>query len=359
MPPLAQIPAQTYRARMLLRLLPLLLLLACQKPSPPVQPPPQAAKIVLPTVDLPWAPTQTEPPAQETLGQTVARLRERLTPEGMAEIAPLLTPESVKRLKNPNGTLAILPVTLQAQLAGPFDRVQVDGGRAALISHQKGVTRTAWLYLRQGHWLLDAANMVSWQPPQPGQPHPLNHPVSLAQALTGVTGEGPLYAELETTQGKVHCLLLEREVPELVANFVGLARGIRGWRDADGQWVQRPFYENLKFHRGQPQVWAVTGDPSTKGPGNAGFHQRDVLSLQVRHDKPGTLSLVGLGPPNTGSSQIALFARPAPWADDQHQPFGLCEELDVIEALSQQPLLSQTLLHVRIQRGRQPVPPVQ
>ncbi len=339
---------------MIQRALPLVfvvLALGCQKtPPPPPAPEPQAPEPA-PCVPLPWSATQTEPKAAEDLGQAVAKLRERATPEGMAQIAELLTPSSVERLRQPNGTLAILPVSLQSQLAGPFDRVQLDGGRAGLVTVLKGFSRTAWFYLQDGHWRLDAANTSTWHPADPGPSDPQNHPVALADVVTDVQGTGALYAALETSQGTVHCLLLTDEVPDLVAHFVGLATGKRAWRDQSGAWQHKPLYDGLPFHRALPGVWAVTGDPSQKGPGGAGFHIADVLKLTLRHDKPGILSFVTLGQANTASSQIGLFAKAAPWANDQHMPFGYCQELDVIAALSQQPARSQRLLRVTFQRG--------
>ncbi len=323
--------------------------LGCQRtppPRPPDVPAPQPASVA-----LPWAVTQTEPPAQEPLGQVVAALRARATPAGMATVTELLTPASVAQLRQPNGALAILPVTLQAQLAGPFSRVELAGGRAALLSTHKGVDLTAWFYLQDGHWRLDAANTAAWHAADPGPVNPHNHAISLAEATTELTGTGALYAVLETSQGTVHCLLLEHEVPELVSHFVGLARGKRAWRSPGGSWQTTPFYDGLSFHRALTGIWAVTGDRSQRGPGGAGFHVADVLRRDVRHDKPGMLSFVTLGQANTASSQIALFAKPAPWADDRELPFGLCQELDVIEALSQQPARSQQLRRVTVQRG--------
>ncbi len=329
-------------------------LLGCQRsPRPTVQPASSPLPVAAAQVALPWTATQTEPPAVEPLGQVVASLRARATPEGMAHIAELLTPASVERLRQPSGVLAILPVTLQSQLAGPFDRVYLDGGRAALHSQLVGFGRTAWFYLRNGHWLLDAANTANWRPADPGPPDPQNQPITLAEALIDVQGQGALYAVLQTSQGTVRCLLLEKEVPDLVAHFVGLARGKRAWRAPDGVWQHTPFYDGRQFHRALAGIWAVTGDPSQKGTGHAGFHIADVLRLDLRHDKPGMLSFVTLGQANSASSQIALFAKPAAWADDQHLPFGLCQEIDVIEALSQQPPRSQLLQRVTIQRGLQ------
>ncbi len=335
-----------------LALLLLLCTLGCQRTPPPH---PVAAPSVQPAeppaVALPWSPTQTEPHAAEPLGQVIAALRARATPAGMSQIAELLTPESVARLRQPNGALAMLAVTLQSQLAGPFERVELAGGRAALLTQARGFQRTAWFYLHNGHWRLDAADTAAWHAADPGPEDAQNHAVSLADAVSDVHGQGALYAVLQTTQGQVHCLLLEKEVPDLVAHFVALATGKRAWRIKNGSWQHRPLYDGLMFHRALPGIWAVTGDPGQKGSGGAGFQIPDVLRLDVRHDKPGMLSFVTLGHANSASSQIALFAKAAPWADDRQLPFGLCEELEVIGKLSAQPGRSQVLQRVTFQRG--------
>jgi cyclophilin family peptidyl-prolyl cis-trans isomerase len=174
--------------------------------------------------------------------------------------------------------------------------------------------------------------------------------VTLADAVSGVDGDGPLYATFQTSQGDVHCWLDEVRAPELVAHFVGLVRGVRAWRKPDGPWQHAPFYDGLSVHRALPGIWAVTGDPLGSGPGGAGFHIADVLKPELRHDKPGVLSLVTLGQANTASSQVGFFARAAPWADDVHLPFGLCEDLAVIDALSRQPPRSQVVQRVTVHR---------
>ena len=321
-------------------------------PPPPAAPPPTApAAPPAPAITLPWAPTQTQPPAAEPLESVILQLRERATPARMAEAAAFFTEKSRVRLRQSDGSYGILPVTLQQQLSGPFAQIWLDGGRVGLASQGKGFTRTAWFFLEHGHWRLDAGNTAPAHPPDPGPDDPLNVPIALADAVTGLAGDGPLYATLHTDQGDIHCVLHERQVPDLVANFVALARGLRGARAESGAWRKQPFYNGLLFHRAEPGIWAVVGDPTSRGPGGAGFRIADHLDLTLRHDKPGVLSFVTVGRPNTASAQIGLFAKPAPWADDHHLPFGLCREVQVIDALSRQPVRGEVLRSVEIQRG--------
>src|SRR5689334_9365306 len=72
----------------------------------------------------------------------------------------------------------------------------------------------------------------------------------LADATKGIGGKGTLTATIQTTQGTFTCELFEQEAPLTVANFVGLARGQRPFLDPKtDQWVKRPFYDGLVFHR--------------------------------------------------------------------------------------------------------------
>ena len=54
---------------------------------------------------------------------------------------------------------------------------------------------------------------------------------TLEQATKGLSGSGPLNAKIETTLGTFNCELYEKQAPKTVANFVGLARGTRPWKD--------------------------------------------------------------------------------------------------------------------------------
>jgi hypothetical protein len=151
----------------------LVLLAACQRA--PVAPPVVATQggpatpvdSAPPAVPLPWPATQTEPAAHEPLGVVLARLRTLATPQGLAQLPEYLTPGALEHLRDARGQLAVMPVSLAAQLAGPFDAVQVDGGRVALTSHQKGFARTAWFYLQGGAWHWDAANTAALHPADP------------------------------------------------------------------------------------------------------------------------------------------------------------------------------------------------
>ena len=62
---------------------------------------------------------------------------------------------------------------------------------------------------------------------------------TLEEATKGLPGSGPLVAKIETTQGTFTCELFDKQAPITVANFVGLARGLRPFKDKDGKWTKR------------------------------------------------------------------------------------------------------------------------
>src|SRR3978361_146862 len=80
---------------------------------------------------------------------------------------------------------------------------------------------------------------------------PVKGQFSLDDATKGLGGPagGTLSAKIETSNGAFSCELFDKQAPITVANFVGLARGLRPWKDPKtGQWVKKPFYDGLIFH---------------------------------------------------------------------------------------------------------------
>ena len=58
------------------------------------------------------------------------------------------------------------------------------------------------------------------------------------------------HAVFTTSEGTFKVRLFDQEVPNTVANFVGLAEGTKEFTDPKtGQKTKRPFYDGLVFHR--------------------------------------------------------------------------------------------------------------
>ena len=179
---------------------------------------------------------------------------------------------------------------------------------------------------------------------QAGQPavapgsDPTGGNFTIAQALEGLSGSGQLMAKIETNLGTMVAKLYEDKTPNTVANFVGLARGTRPWRDPkSNEWVKKPFYDGLTFHRVIPGFMIQGGDPLGMGTGGPGYKFADEIVPDLKHDKPGMLSMANSGPmdratgkPGTNGSQFFVTEVPTPHLDGKHTVFGeLVEGIDV------------------------------
>ena len=137
--------------------------------------------------------------------------------------------------------------------------------------------------------------------------------------------EDGMYAKITTNRGEIMLQLEFEKAPVTVANFVGLAEGkIKN----DSKPLGTPFYDGIIFHRviskanGDAQDFMVqTGDPLGKGIGGPGYKFQDEFVPELKHDKPGILSMANSGP-YTNGSQIFITIVPTPWLDGKHTIFG-------------------------------------
>jgi cyclophilin family peptidyl-prolyl cis-trans isomerase len=127
------------------------------------------------------------------------------------------------------------------------------------------------------------------------------------------------HANLVTEKGTVRVRLFAREAPETVNNFVFLAR--------------EGYFDGTTFHRVIEGFMAQGGDPTGTGTGGPGYRIRDEFHPDLRHDRPGILSMANRGP-DTGGSQFFITHVATPWLDDRHAVFGeVIEGMEVVNAL--------------------------
>src|SRR5438105_3916654 len=93
-------------------------------------------------------------------------------------------------------------------------------------------------------------------------------------------------AVIETSNGTITCDLFEKDSPQTVANFVGLATGTKEFKDPKtGQTAKRKFYDGLIFHRVIPNFMIQGGDPMGNGMGGPGYKFNDEFPSQ-KFDQP-------------------------------------------------------------------------
>ena len=109
-------------------------------------------------------------------------------------------------------------------------------------------------------------------------------------------------ATLHTNRGDIKIALFEKQAPKTVANFVGLARGVRPWKDPKtGEWVKSPMYDGTVFHRVIPEFMIQGGDPKGTGTGDPGYEFADEFDPSLTMDKGGILAMANRGPGTNGS----------------------------------------------------------
>jgi peptidyl-prolyl cis-trans isomerase A (cyclophilin A) len=179
--------------------------------------------------------------------------------------------------------------------------------------------------------------MLASSPARAEEADPMAGKFTLEQATKGLPGPAtaPLVATIETSKGKFTCELYDKQAPVTVANFVGLARGVRPWLDTkSGKWVKKPFYDGLIFHRVIPNFMIQGGDPLGNGTGNPGYRFADEIAPELKFDKPGLLAMAnaGKGPDGMGTNGSQFFiteGMPA-YLNGRHTIFGHCDPLSLV-----------------------------
>jgi len=162
---------------------------------------------------------------------------------------------------------------------------------------------------------------------------------TIAEAVKGVPGpaKGTLTATIETSNGKLTCELFEKQAPVTTANFVGLARGTRAWKDTKSdKWVKKPFFDGLTFHRVIPGFMIQGGDPLGTGTGNPGYKFADEIVPELNFEKPGVLAMANAGPGTNGSQFFVTEGTPTQLTG-HYSIFGSCEPLSVVSAITNVP----------------------
>ncbi|MEX1023946.1 MAG: peptidylprolyl isomerase [Planctomycetota bacterium] len=120
--------------------------------------------------------------------------------------------------------------------------------------------------------------------------------------------EGKRYLwHLDTTEGPITIELMPDVAPRHVSCTLFLTR--------------LGFYDGLAFHRVIKGFMAQGGCPLGNGRGHPGFQYAGEFSPDVRHDRPGLLSMANAGA-GTDGSQFFLTFVPTPHLDDKHTIFG-------------------------------------
>ncbi|GAA4813580.1 peptidylprolyl isomerase [Litoribaculum gwangyangense] len=144
--------------------------------------------------------------------------------------------------------------------------------------------------------------------------------------------EDGIYAEFITNKGVMVAKLESEKVPVTVANFVSLAEGTNTM--VSEKYKGKKYYNGTFFHRVMDQFMIQGGDPTGTGKGNPGYKFNDEFHNDLKHDKPGILSMANPGP-NSNGSQFFITEVAKPHLDNVHSVFGeLVIGLDIQDSIS-------------------------
>ena len=136
-----------------------------------------------------------------------------------------------------------------------------------------------------------------------------------------------MQATIKTTKGSINIDLFHEKAKIAVSNFANLSR--------------RGFYNNLTFHRVIDDFMIQGGCPIGTGTGDTGYKFKDEFHNDLKHDKPGVLSMANSGP-NTNGSQFFITHVSTPWLDKKHTVFGAVSDedsLNVVNKIQQNDLI--------------------
>jgi cyclophilin family peptidyl-prolyl cis-trans isomerase len=126
-------------------------------------------------------------------------------------------------------------------------------------------------------------------------------------------------ARLLTDSGEITLALEAEKAPRTVNNFIFLAR--------------QGLYDGVVLQRVIEGFMAQSGDSTGSGRGGPGYVFEDEFHPDLRHDRPGVLSMANRGP-DTNGSQFFITLGPRPWLDDKHTVFGrVTRGMDVLRSI--------------------------
>ena len=190
----------------------------------------------------------------------------------------------------------------------------------------------------------------------------------MATAEATTVPNGP-FVVIDTSMGRITCQVYQKQAPQAVANFIGLAEGTKDWTDPTTGKLQRrkPLFNGTTFHRVIPEFMIQGGDPVGTGMGGPGYQFNDELDPNLSFDRPGRLAMANSGP-NTNGSQFFITEQAYPSLNQGYTLFGQCDDagVAVVKAIARvprdsndKPLSPVTLTKMTIVEEGKPMPPLQ
>ena len=174
----------------------------------------------------------------------------------------------------------------------------------------------------------------STPPASPAASEVPDAPQATAEATT--VPNGP-FVVMDTSMGRITCQFYQKQAPNAVANFIGLAEGTKDWTDPSTKKLQhhKPYYDGTIFHRVIPEFMIQGGDAEGTGMGDPGYLFDDEFDPGLNFDRPGRLAMANSGP-NTNGSQFFITELATDFLDQHYTLFGQCDDasVEVVKAIA-------------------------
>ena len=159
------------------------------------------------------------------------------------------------------------------------------------------------------------------------------------KAAVPVSNDQGIFAEFETSKGKIIVKLEYQKTPITVANFISLCEGTNTFV-TDEKFKGKHFYDGLKFHRVIPDFMIQGGDPAGNGSSGPGYAFKDEFS-DDKFDGPGILAMANSGP-KTNGSQFFITNKDTQWLTGKHTIFGhVISGQNVVNAIAQDDVITK------------------
>jgi cyclophilin family peptidyl-prolyl cis-trans isomerase len=169
---------------------------------------------------------------------------------------------------------------------------------------------------------------------------------------------------IDTTAGRITCVLLTDARPVTTARFIGLAQGTEPWVTPDGSaGGGKPFYDGTRIYPHSTGIAAGTRATPSQQPAGAAFAIESNPPLLF--DRPGLLAMI-ISKGYAGPSRFLITDHANTEADGRAVVFGQCDDASVqlvtalrhtLQSTDNHPASSFAIDHIAIVPADKPIPP--
>ncbi len=171
-------------------------------------------------------------------------------------------------------------------------------------------------------------------------------------------------AVIDTTAGRVTCILFARDRPATVAAFIALAEGSAAWTAPDGSVVQdKPFYDGTRIFPTSAGILAGARATQDEQPAGAKFPVEVTPTLLF--DLPGLLGMTETNG-KSGPSRFLITDHANTEVDGHAVVFGQCDQASVqlvaqlrhqLQSTDNHPVTSVAITRIVVVPDGKPLPP--